>query len=259
MALPRTKNKAQSNNTQPSSNTQARPQTSYPVGQDVTLPRKPIGAVLVNIFLRISRFVFSPEFAVICGYGLAFGAVGASVIGYYAIMNGIFGMMQLTPIVIWGINLPALAIGGAAALVIQYKELAPRQFKLFPHRADMAAWKAGRDIKVNPRETENTPSMLPTYKMFARQGDSMAHADQRRDSFICYVIEGVGALVAIGKFLGNANPIIQFGALAWAFYSVFGCELGLGHAEEAANRVMSPEDARDYLAEKERLRANAQS
>jgi hypothetical protein len=254
MALPR-KNATQSNPTQTASKPAGN--SSYPTGQNVTLPRKPIGAVLVNIFLKISRFVFSPEFAVICGYGLAFGSVIASIGGYYAVLNGIFGLMKLTPIVLWGINLPALAIGGAFSLIVQYKELAPRQFKLFPHRADMAAWKAGRDIKVNPKETEDTPSMLPTYKLFARQGDSMAHADQQRDSFVCYVFEGIGALVAIGKFLGNANPIVQLGAVVWAAYSVYGCEFGLGHAEGAASRIMSPEDARDYLTEKERLRANA--
>jgi hypothetical protein len=255
MALPR-KNKT---NSTPKTTQPPASNTAYPTGQQVTLPRKPIGAVLVNAFLKISRFAFSPEFAVISGYSLSFGSVAASIAGYYAVVTGILALLKFAPIALWGINLPALAIGGAFSLIVQYKELAPRQFKLFPHRADMAAWKAGRNVMVNPKETEHTVSMLPTYKLFARQGDSMVHADQQRDSFLCYVFEGIGAFVAIGKFLGNANPVIQIGAVVWAAYSVYGCEFGLGHAEGAASRIMSPEDARDYLTEKEQLRANHQA
>lgn len=219
----------------------------------VKLPRKPFLAVVREWCLKTFRSMFSPEAGMFIGYGIALGSVASSVVGYYAIVNTVAVPMGFAGASLFGLNLIPLALGAAAALTIQYKEIAPRKFEIFPHLADRAAYKAGQERMVDPKETKDTPSMLPTYKYMARNGDSIRDRRAKTESTICYAIEGIGAFTAIGFFLGSTNPMIQVGAVVWGAFSVFGCEFGLGNAEKSAAECLNASQERDYRVEKSRI------
>lgn len=228
--------------------------SSFPDPQTtVKLPRRPFLAVVRGICLKGFRALFSPETGMFVGYGIAISSVALSCLGYYAVVNAIAVPLGFSGWHLFGLNLIPLALGIAASWTIQYKEFAPRKFEIFPHLADRAAFKAGRDRMVSPVETADTPSMLPTYKYMARNGDSIRDRKTQKDSVICYVLESIGALTAIGFYLGSSNPVIQIGALFWGAYSVFGCEFGLGHAEKSAAECLDASQERDYRVEKARL------
>ena len=231
----------------------AQPSTFPDPNSVVKLPRKPVLAVIREWCLKTFRSMFSPEAGMFIGYGIALGSVASSVVGYYAIVNAVAVPMGFAGAGLFGLNLIPLALGAAAALTIQYKEIAPRKFEIFPHLADRAAYKAGQERMVNPKETADTPSMLPTYKFMARNGDSIRDRRAKTESTLCYVIEGIGAFTAIGFFLGSTNPMIQVGAVIWGAFSVFGCEFGLGNAEKSAAECLNASQERDYRVEKSRL------
>ena len=216
-------------------------------------PRKPVLAVIREGCLNGGRAIFSPTAGMLIGYGIALGSVAAAVVGYYAIANAIAVPLGFGKWSLLGLNVIPLALGTAAALTIQYKEIAPRKFEIFPYLADRAAYKAGQEQMVNPKETANTASMLPTYKHMARNGDSIRDRKAKKESTICYVIEGVGAFTAIGFFLGSTNPVVQVAAVLWGAFSVFGCEFGLGNAEKSAAECLTAAQERDYQVEKARL------
>jgi hypothetical protein len=225
--------------------------------QSVKLPRKPVLAVVRELCLKTFRSLFSPESGMFIGYGIALGSVGSSVVGYYSVVNAIAVPMGFAGMSLFGLNVIPLALGTAVALTIQYKEIAPRKFEIFPHLADRAAYKAGQERMVDPQETKDTPSMLRTYKFMARNGDSIRDRKIKKESTICYVLESVAALTAIGFYLGSTNPVIQIGALFWGAFSVFGCEFGLGNAEKSAAECLNATQERDYRVEKSRLQENA--
>ena len=219
----------------------------------VRLPRKPVFAVLREWCLKAFRSIFSPEAGMFVGYAIAIGSVAASVVGYYAIVNSVAIPLGFAGLKLLGLNVVPFLLGTAAALTVQYKEIAPQKFVIFPHLADRAAYKAGQDRMVDPKETADTPSMLPTYKFMARNGDSMRDRSAKDESIICYVIEGVGAFTAIGFLLGSTNPIVQIGAVVWAVFGVWGCEGGLKNAEKSAAECLNAAQERDYRVEKSLL------
>lgn len=260
MAFKAKKSAQTQSQTQDYTQTQAQTSSAFPdPDKKVRLPRKPILAVVREFCLKTFRSVFSPESGMFIGYGIALGSVTSSIVGYYAVVNTIAAPMGFAGMSLFGLNLVPLALGAAAALTIQYKEIAPRKFEVFPHLADRAAFKAGQEQMVNPKETENTVSMLPTYKHMARNGDSIRARKVKTESTICYVLEGIGAFTAIGFFLGSSNPVIQIGALFWGAFSVFGCEFGLGNAEKSAAECLTASQERDYRVEKSRLQDQAKA
>lgn len=221
----------------------------------VKLPRKPVFAVLREWCLRTFRSIFSPEAGMFVGYAIAIGSVAASIVGYYAIVNAVAIPLGFAGLKFLGLSVVPFLLGTAAALTIQYKEIAPRKFAIFPHLADRAAYKAGQDRMVDPKETADTPSMLPTYKYMARNGDSLRDRSIKTQSAICYVFEGIGAFTAIGFLLGSTSPLVQIGAVAWGFFSVWGCEVGLGNAEQSAAECLNATQERDYRVVKSRLQS----
>jgi hypothetical protein len=258
----KTKKGTTSNNTSEPKPSQQSAQTSqkseFPnPTQSVKLPRKPFMAVIRDCCLKTFRSLFSPESGMFIGYGIALGSVTSSVVGYYAVVNAIAVPLGFAGWGLFGLNLVPMVLGTAVALTIQYKEIAPRKFEIFPHLADRAAYKAGQERMVNPKETADTPSMLPTYKYMARNGDSIRDRKIKTESTLCYVLEAIAALTAIGAFLGSANPIIQVGAVFWGAFSVFGCEFGLGNAEKSAAECLTATQERDYRVEKSRIQEQA--
>lgn len=247
--------KTQTESTQAPSQSSAFPDPT----QSVRLPRKPFLAVVRELCLKTFRAVFSPEAGMFIGYGIALGSVASSIVGYYAVVNAIAVPLGFAGWGLLGVNLIPLVLGGAVALTIQYKEIAPNKFVIFPYLADRAAFKTGQEQMVDPKVTNNTASMLMSYKHMARNGDSIRDRKAKTESTICYVLEGIAAFTAIGVFLGSSNPVIQIGALFWAAFSVFGCEFGLANGEKSAAECLTASQERDYRVEKSRLQDQAQS
>lgn len=233
-----------------------KPNTNFPdPNKTIKLPRKPVLGVLRELYTKFTRFLFSSEFAVFRGFTIAISAVIFSSLGYYLVLNQITGLIGVSPVSIFGIQIPLIPIAMALTicLTIQWVEIEPRKHQIFPHLADEAAYKAGQERMVNPVETANTPSMLPTYKFMARFGDSIRSQKASKASDLCYVGESIAALVSIGYYLGSMNPFVQIGALLWGIYSVFGCEFGLAHAEEANASCLTATQRRDYRTLKAKL------
>jgi hypothetical protein len=259
--MPFQRKPAKQGNTTPQPNQDAMPQppraqapSRFPDPQKtVKLPRKPFLAIVRDGCLRTFRAIFSPEAGMFVGYSIAIGSVLSSVVGYYAIVNAIAIPLGFAGLTMLGLNVVPLLLGTAVALTIQYKEIAPQKFVIFPHLADRAAFKAGKDRMVDPSETPDTPSMLGTFKYMARNGDSIRDRSAKSESTICYVIEGIGAFTAIGFLLGSTSPLVQIGAVVWAIFSVWGCEGGLKNAEKSAAECLNATQVRDYLVEKARI------
>lgn len=168
---------------------------------EIKLPRRPVLAVVREWMLRTFRSLFSPESGVLIGYSIAISSVVSSSLGYYAVILAIAAPLGFAGFGVFGISIIPFFLGLAASLTIQAKEIEPRKFEIFPHLADRAAFKAGRTIMVNPNETDHTPSMLPTYKHLARNGDSIRARREKTESTLCYIFEGIGALMAVGVYL----------------------------------------------------------
>lgn len=252
-----TKSKPQS---QPETKTTQAPSASqFPdPNKPVKLPRKPFWAMARDWLFGFFEAVFSSGFEAFVGFGLAFGAIALSVAGYYAtLINPIFTALGYGGFAFFGVKVLPLLLAIAKTLTIQWREIAPKKYEIFTQAADRAAFKAGKEVMVNPKETPDKPSMLPTFKYMARNGDSMKHRAGKRDRTLCYVYEAVGVLTAIGIYLGSMNPMIQIGAIFFGIYAVFGCEYGLNMAQAAREQLLTAEQERDYRVEKARIQENA--
>lgn len=240
--------------------TQTQQQSEFPdPTQSVKLPRKPFLLVVRDWLGSAFRSVFTPTAEMLVGYGIALSSVAVSIAGYYAIILPVATVLGFAGGKFFGVALFPLFLGAAKALIIQWKELAPKKFHLFRDLADRAAYKAGREVMVNPTESADKPSMLPTYKRLARTGDSLKAHQAKKERIICYVYEGVGAFIAIGALLGSTNPVIQVGAMVWAVYAIGGCEFGLNMSENAREHMLTATQERDYRVEKSRLQDQAQA
>lgn len=239
---------------------QAQTSSAFPdPDKKVKLPRKPILLMVRDWVSGLFRSLFTPSAEMLVGYGIALSSVAVSIAGYYAIITPIANALGFAGFTLFGISLFPALLGTFKALIIQWKELAPSKFKLFRDLADRAAFKAGNELLVNPTESSDKPSMLPTYKRLARQGDTLKAHQAKRDRTICYIYEGIGAFVAIGTLLGSTNPLIQVGAIVWAIYAIGGCEFGLNLAENSREHMLTASQERDYRVEKSRLQDQAKA
>lgn len=225
--------------------------------KDVKLPRRPWLLVIRDWVSNLFRSLFTPSAEMLVGYGIALSSVAVSVAGYYAVLLPIAKALGFAGFSLLGLRLFPLALGAAVALTVQWKELSPKKMELFRDLADRAAYRAGREVMVNPTETADKPSMLPTFKHLARNADSLKARQAKKERTLCYVWENICALIAIGAYLSSTNPLIQAGAIAWAVYSIYGCEFGLNMAERAREDALTAEQERDYRVEKSRLAAES--
>ena len=130
----------------------------------------------------IGTIVLSSNFGMILGYMGAGGCLVASVMGYNALFP----------------TLGAINIG--LAFAVQYVQILPRMAQYFPEHADRMTLKLGLTRYLDPKVTEQSPSLLTETKEWARN----AHKKQLT------LVVTVSTILYIVEFLGQAKAFKVF-------------------------------------------------
>ena len=218
-------------------------------------PRRPILASIADWFDHLGEGIFSPHSGVLQGRCLSLLSltVGCLAYGTFIIPTAI----SQIPIPFWGWAIGA-AFSVLAALGVQTIEIWPRRLKYFPNLADRAAYKAGLERFVNPKEHPNASTMLPAFKFWARTADARKLRFSEIASAIAYVFEGSVGLMAVAVVaMAPVAPALKIGALIWAFLTVGGCESGLWLTETAKVGRLNAKREASYRAEQQRLELQA--
>ena len=218
-------------------------------------PRPPILATISDWFDHLGEAIFSPHSGVLQGRCLSLGSlvIGSLAYGTFIIPTA----MTQIPIPFWGWAIGA-GFSCLAALGVQTVEIWPRRLKYFPGLADRAAYKAGLERFVNPKEHPNASTMLPIFKYWARTADARKIRLSEIASAVAYVCEGsVGLMAVAAVALAPVSPVLKLGALIWAFLTVGGCETGLWLTETAKVGRLNAKREASYRAEQQRLELQA--
>jgi len=141
----------------------------------------------------IGNIVISPNFGMILGYGAVGSCFVVSVTGYRALFP----------------SLGLLNIGLAG--IIQYLQLLPRMGEYFPEHANRLTLKLGLTRYLDPKVTEQSPTLLTEVKTWARNADKKQLTLVVTISSILYVVEFIGAARAFQVFDQTTMQLIPEG------------------------------------------------
>ena len=138
-------------------------------------PEKPIRgefwAGVGDFFDGIGNVVINPNFGMILGYGAVGACFVASVTGYRALFPAL-GLLNI-----------------GLAGIIQYVQILPRMGEYFPEHADRLTLKLGLTRYLDPKVTDQSPTLLNEVKEWARNADKKQLKLVVAISSILYVVE----------------------------------------------------------------------
>ena len=141
-------------------------------------PEKPIRgefmAKVGDLVDGIGTGIISPQFGMILGYAAVGACFTASVMGYRALFP----------------SLGFLNIGLAG--IIQYIQLLPRMNEYFPEHADRLTLKLGLTRYLDPKVTDQSPTLLTEAKQWAKNADKKMLELVLAVSSILYIVELLG-------------------------------------------------------------------
>ena len=124
----------------------------------------------------------------IAGYSFAALSVAVSMFGYARWVVPVFSQaLNLANIPIGSVI--GVLTGCAIGLFIQWKEIEPLVYRLNPDLADALAFKLGLIKFTNAKETEDSPTLLPKAKKWARTAHEKAHRDDETWRYVMYFLE----------------------------------------------------------------------
>ena len=122
----------------------------------------------------VGSVVLSPNFGMILGYGGAGLCLAASVTGYQALF-------------------PSLGlINAGLALAVQYVQILPRMAEYFPEHADRLTLKLGLTRYLDPKVTNESPTLLEEVKDWAKNAEKKQLKLVVNVSTLLYVVEFLG-------------------------------------------------------------------
>jgi hypothetical protein len=173
------------------------------------------------------KILLSPNFGMILGYMGAGYCLSVSVVGYA--------------------NLLGIPVVGAApiALVSQFIQILPRLPKYFPEQADRLTLKLGLTRYLNPKESDNSPSLLKETKEWAREGAKRRQGMMETASLILYILEFVGGAMAFQVF--NPMTLALVPAGIWSLVcAVIGFEACMVFVEWMKSLRLTSRESRKY-------------
>ena len=118
--------------------------------------------------------VISPNFGMILGYSGAGLCLAASITGYQALF-------------------PSLGlINAGLALAVQYIQIMPRMAQYFPEHADRLTLKLGLARYLNPKVTNESPTLLEEVKDWAKNAEKKQLKLVMSVSTLLYIVEFLG-------------------------------------------------------------------
>lgn len=206
-------------------------------------PDKPIRgefwAGVGDVIDGIGSIVINPNFGMILGYGGAGACFVASVMGYRALFP----------------SLNILNIGLAG--IIQYIQILPRMGEYFPEHADRLTLKLGLTRYLDPKVTDQSPTLLNEAKTWARNADKKQLTLVVTVSSILYVIEFLGQAKAFQVFDSKTmqlNPEGIFLLLA----GTIGFECCLFFTKWMKSQRLTSRESRKYKEFKQKQRVEAE-
>ena len=191
----------------------------------------------------------------ICGYSFAGLSVAVSMFGYSRWLMPV--MSQALDIAGFPLgSIVGVITGSAIALFIQWKEIEPVIYKLDPDLADALAYKLGLIRFTNPKETPDSPTLLPKAKAWARRAHDKA---QRESELMRYVFYFCEAAVAVFTFPLIVGGVLSIPGLIAASMAIFGCELGYRFGIQAQKKRLTGRESQTYRIEKRKLRSQVES
>ena len=191
----------------------------------------------------------------IAGYSFAALSVAVSMFGY---------ARWVVPVFSQALNVAGIPIGGvvgvltgcAIGLFIQWKEIEPLVYRLNPDLADALAFKLGLIKFTNAKETEDSPTLLPKAKKWARTAHEKAHRDDETWRYVMYFLE---ACLAFATFPLVVNGLLYMPGLIAAAMAIAGCEVGYRFGNSAQKKRLTARESQKYKIRRRILRAQAEA
>lgn len=212
-------------------------------------------AYLGDLAQGLMRTALDKNLWMIAGYGFAGLSVAVSMFGY---------SRWLVPVMGQALNLAGFPLGSivgvitgsAIGLFIQWKEIEPLIYRLDPDLADALAFKLGLQRFTNLKETDDSPTLLPTAKVWARRAHDKAQKDSELQRYVMYFLE---AALAVATFPLLVNGVLSIPGLIAAGMAIFGCELGYRFGIQAQKKRLTARESQKYQIQKRILRSQAES
>lgn len=212
-------------------------------------------AMLGDVAQGLMRIALDKNLWMIAGYTFAGMSVAVSMVGY---------SKWLVPVMAQSLNIAGIPLGTgvgiitgcAIGLFIQWKEIEPVIYKLDPDFADQLAFKLGLQRFVNPKETQDSPTLLPKAKSWARSAHDKSQRESEWQRYLMYFLE---AALAVATFPILVSGVLSVPGLIAASMAIAGCELGYRFGIQAQKKRLTARESQKYRIQKRVLRSQAES
>lgn len=218
-------------------------------------PRASILSHVGDLAQGMMHFALDKNLWMIAGYSFAGLSVAVSMYGY---------ARWVVPVMSQALDMAGIPIGTGVGIVtgcaiglfIQWKEIEPLVYKLDPDLADAFAYKLGLIRFTNPKETADSPTLLPKAKQWARTAHDKAQRESEITRYAMYFLE---AALAFATFPLVINGVLSIPGLIAAAMAIFGCELGYRFGNQAQKKRLTARESQKYRIQKRILRSQAES
>ncbi|MCY7321147.1 MAG: hypothetical protein LH660_04940 [Phormidesmis sp. CAN_BIN36] len=218
-------------------------------------PRASLLSHAGDIAESMMHFALDKNLWMIAGYSIAALSVAVSMFGYSRWVVPVFSQaLNLANIPIGGVV--GILTGCSIGLFIQWKEIEPLVYRLNPDLADALAFKLGLIRFTNAKETEDSPTLLPKAKAWARNAHDKAHRDDETWRYVMYFLE---AILAFATFPLVVNNLLYVPGLIAALMAIAGCEAGYRFGNSAQKKRLTTRESLKYRVRRRILRAQADS
>ena len=191
-------------------------------------------------FSSIVNFLIDHNTLMALGYAGAGLCLSMAIGGYSRVfiplLSGVLGTPQLGMIT-------GSAIAALTACYVQYIQIAPRLAQYDADIADKLAYKLGMKRFVNPDSHQDSPSLLPKAKHWARNAHLKAQRESEMGSLVAYLFESIGAFFAFPIIV---NGTLNLGALFLAFLAVRGFETAFKFASKQKSLRLTMRESQKY-------------
>lgn len=202
----------------------------------------------------LMRIALDKNLWMIAGYSFAAMSVAVSMVGYSRWLTPVMSGALTVAGIPLGIGV-GIITGSLIALFIQWKEIEPVIYKLDPDLADALAFKLGLQRFTNPKETADSPTLLPKAKSWARRAHDKSQRESETQRYIMYFLE---AGLAVATFPILVGGVLSIPGLIAASMAIFGCELGYRFGISAQKKRLTAKESQKYRIQKRILRSQAE-
>lgn len=212
-------------------------------------------AMLGDLAQGLMQIALDKNLWMIAGYGFAGMSVAVSMVGYSRWLAPVMAQSLTIAGIPVGLGV-GIITGCAIALFIQWKQIEPVIYKLDPDLADALAFKLGLQRFTNPKETPDSPTLLPKAKAWARRAHDKADRESETMRYALYFLESAFAFATFPLIL---NGVLHIPGLIAAAMAIGGCEMGYRFGIQAQKKRLTARESQKYRVQKRILRSQAES